>query len=188
METVKNMFMAVIYKMYAIEDGESELTEEATAQHPFQFVSGLSMTLDAFEKQLEGLGAGDAFDFTIPVNEAYGEYDSEHIYELSKDMFCINGKFDSGRVAKDAVLPMRTEDGKVLYASVSEVKDDTVVMDFNHPLAGCALRFKGRVVESRPATNEEVVQAANALSHTGCGGECGGCGGGCGDCGCGSCG
>ncbi len=181
MET-ENRFLSVAYRMYTIEDGESELMEEATPQAPFQFISGLALTLDAFERQLAGLAVGDAFDFTIPMTEAYGEYNDDHVYDLPKDVFCIDGKFDSTRVVKDAVLPMRTGDGRVVNGTVAEVLDDVVVMDFNHPLAGCDLHFVGRVLESRPATAEELTSAANALSHS-CG--CGGCGGDCGDGGCG---
>lgn len=182
METADNRFLSVAYKMYTIEDGESELMEEATPQAPFQFISGLALTLDAFEKQLAGLGTGDDFDFVIPMAEAYGEYDDAHVYDLPKSAFCIGGKFDGARVVKDAVLPMRTGDERVVNGTVVDVRDDVVVMDFNHPLAGCDLHFVGRVLESRPATNEELARTANALAHQ-CG--CGGCGGGCDDGGCG---
>ena len=54
--------------------------------------------------------------------------------------------------------------------------EDVVVMDMNHPLAGCDLNFTGEVVESRPATNEELAEVARMM------------GGGCGSCGCGDCG
>lgn len=178
METIENLALSVAYKMYTIENGEEEFMEEATRQQPFQFISGLGMTLDAFENQLTELKTGDTFDFIIPMAEAYGEYDDEHIYDLPKEVFFIDGKFDNTRVVKGAILPMRTSDGHVLNGSVAEVFDDKVVMDMNHPLAGCDLHFKGQVLESRPATNEELTQMANILAGHHCGGGCGGCGGG----------
>ena len=46
METVENKYITVAYKLYAIEDGEKDFTEEATAEHPFQFISGLGLTLE----------------------------------------------------------------------------------------------------------------------------------------------
>ena len=75
METVENKYITVAYKLYAIEDGEKDFTEEATAEHPFQFISGLGLTLESFEDQVKDLKAGDKFDFTIACADAYGDFD-----------------------------------------------------------------------------------------------------------------
>lgn len=186
METVSNKYISVAYKLYTIENGEKDFEEEATAERPFWFVSGLGMTLDAFEAHVKDLNEGDAFDFVIPASEAYGEYNDEHVIDLPKNVFHVNGKFDSVRVVKDAVIPMMTADGQRINGSVVEVKEDSVVMDMNHPLAGCDLNFVGKIIESRPATNEELAEVARMMSgDSGCGcgcsdcgdHECGGCGG-----------
>lgn len=182
MET--NKYITVAYKLYAIEDGEREFTEEATVEHPFQFISGLGLTLDAFESQIKGLNAGDKFDFTLTCNEAYGEYDEDHVIDLPKEIFLIDGKFDTERIKEGAIVPLMTAEGQHINGSVVEVKDDVVVMDMNHPLAGCDLNFVGEVVTSREATNEELAEMARMMSG-GCGGGCGSCGGGCGDHDCG---
>ena len=50
---MENKYITVAYKLYSIEDGEREFTEEATVEHPFQFISGLGLTLDAFEEQIK---------------------------------------------------------------------------------------------------------------------------------------
>ena len=155
MEKAENKYITVAYKMYMVEDGVKDFGEEAPVEHPFQFISGMGLTLDAFENQVKGLAEGDTFDFTIPCAEAYGEYDEEHVIELPKSVFLIDGKFDDEHV-------------------------NVVVMDMNHPLAGCDLNFVGQVVTSRPATNEEIAEMTRMLSG-GCGGGCEGCGGGCGD-------
>ena len=59
METVENKYITVAYKLYAIEDGEKDFTEESTAEHPFQFISGLGLTLESFEDQVKSLKAAD---------------------------------------------------------------------------------------------------------------------------------
>ena len=87
---MENKYITVAYKLYSIEDGEREFTEEATVEHPFQFISGLGLTLDAFEEQIKGLNAGDKFDFTIACTDAYGEYDEDHVIDLPKDIFLID--------------------------------------------------------------------------------------------------
>lgn len=152
METVENKYITLAYKLYTIENGEKEFTEEAPAEHPFQFISGLGLTLESFENQVKDLNKGDKFDFTIKAEEAYGEYDEEHVIDLPKNIFEIEGKFDSERVVEGAVIPLMTSEGQRINGSVVEVKDDVVVMDMNHPLAGCDLNFVGEITENRPAT------------------------------------
>lgn len=184
MEKSENKYITVAYKLYTVEDGEKEFTEEAPAAHPFQFISGLGMTLEAFESQLNTLNQGDKFDFTLTPEEAYGDYNEEHVIDLPKEIFLIDGKFDNEHVVEGAVVPLMTNDGQRINGSVVEVKEDVVVMDMNHPLAGCSLNFVGEVITSREATSAEITEAIQMMSG-GCGGSCGGCGGGCadGDCG-----
>ncbi len=188
MESVENKFISLTYKLHTIEDGESDFVEEAPATQPFQFISGLGMALDAFEAEVLALGKDDAFDFTLPAAQAYGEYDEEHVVDLPKSIFIVDGKFDSERIAEGAVVPLLTAEGQRVNGSVVQVKDDVVVMDLNHPFAGCDLHFTGRILESRPATSDEITRVLRMMSGGGCG-SCGGdCGGSCGgDCG-GSCG
>ena len=55
METAENKYITVAYKLYTMEDGEKELFEEAKAEHPFQFISGLGTTLEDFENQITSI-------------------------------------------------------------------------------------------------------------------------------------
>lgn len=184
METVENKYITVAYKLYAIEDGEKDFTEEATAEHPFQFISGLGLTLESFEDQVKDLKAGDKFDFTIACADAYGDFDEEHVIDLPKQIFEVDGKFDNERIVAGNVVPLMTSEGQRINGTVQEIKADVVVMDMNHPLAGCDLNFVGEVIESRPATNEELAEIARMMSGGGCSCGCDSCGDNCGD-GCG---
>lgn len=178
---MENKYITVAYRLYAITDGEKELLEEAPAEHPFQFISGLGYTLDRFEKEILALGKGDPFNFTIPCAEAYGERDEDNVRQLSKSVFCKpNGEFDSDNIFEGNIIMMNDGEGHQFYANVGEITDDKVVIDLNHPHAGKDLIFEGTVIEMRDATNKEMEQLINAMSG-GCGGGCEGCGGGCGD-------
>ena len=100
------------------------------------------------------------------------------------------GVFDEERIFPGAVIPLQDNEGHHFYATVSEVTNDTVTVDLNHPHAGKDLTFEGEVVESRTATNEEIQEMVKMMSGEGCGCGCGDCGEGCGDeggCGCGHC-
>lgn len=184
METAENKYITVAYKLYTTEDGERDLVEEATAEHPFQFISGMGTTLDAFESQIANLNKGDQFEFTIDAADAYGEYDEEHVIELPKNIFEIDGRFDNEHIYAGNVIPLMNAEGQRLNGSVVEVKADVVIMDMNHPLAGEELTFIGSVVENRQATNEEIQAMVTMMSSEGgCGCGCDSCGDG--DCGCG---
>ena len=189
---MENKYITVAYKLYVMQDGKKTMVEEATVEHPFQFISGLGTTLERFETEITALNKGDKFEFVIPTAEAYGEYMPEGVRTVSKEMFTIDGVFDEERIFQGAVIPLQDNEGHHFYATVGEVTNDTVTVDLNHPHAGKDLTFEGEVVESRPATNEEIQSMLNMVSGEGCGcGDCGDdCGDGCGDeggCGCGHC-
>ena len=187
---MENKYITVAYKLYVMQDGQKTLVEEATVEHPFQFISGLGTTLERFETEITTLKKGDKFKFVIPTAEAYGEYMPEGVRTVSKDMFTIDGVFDEERIFPGAVIPLQDNEGHHFYATVSEVTNDTVTVDLNHPHAGKDLTFEGEVVESRTATNEEIQEMVKMMSREGCGCGCGDCGEGCGDeggCGCGHC-
>ena len=154
---------------------DGETVETVTAERPLQFVYGAGFMLPAFEAQLEGKQAGDEFAFRLEAQEAYGEMTPDAVVELPKEVFMIDGKI---------------QDGNRLVGVVKEVKDASVTMDFNHPMAGKALDFTGKIVEVREATPADMMMGHHA---GGCGCDCGcgeggDCGGGCDDHGHGGCG
>jgi FKBP-type peptidyl-prolyl cis-trans isomerase SlyD len=149
------------------------LVEEATAEHPFQFISGLGTALERFENEITPLNEGDKFEFVIPCAEAYGEYMPEGVRTVSKDMFKIDGVFDEEHIFTGSIVPLQDSEGNRINASVVSVGTDTVTVDLNHPLAGENLHFVGKVLVKREATIEEI-QKAMQPSCGGCGGNCGG--------------
>lgn len=186
-----NYRIGIDYQLYVIEaDGTAVLEEQTTAQEPFRYLSGFNMTLEKFEKETASLAVGDSFDFTLTKEEAYGDYYEDRVLMLEKEMFCINGKFDSENIQVDALVPLQNAEGQRFMGHVLEITDTHVRMDLNHPLAGKTLNFKGTVVEKEEASAQEIqAMIAHLTGQGGCGG-CGGgsCGGNCGGCGDGGCG
>lgn len=189
MKIANNKYVEVTYDLNVGEGAEQELMERATEANPLKFIFGLGMMLPAFEKALNGLAVNDTFDFTLAPADAYGEYNEEHMIELPKNIFEVEGKFDAEMIKEGETVPMMDSDGNRLLGSVLEVKADVVVMDFNHPLAGETLHFSGKVLEVHDATAEEIA-AFTAPSGCGCddcssdcgedhdhAGGCSGCGG-----------
>lgn len=183
MDKPTNKYITVEYKLYTIDDNGRELVEQTTADRPFQFISGFGITLEAFEQHIAGLEKGEMFDFMLNKEQAYGDHEPARVLNLDREMFCINGHFDHEHIFKDAIVPLQNEDGNHFYGRVLEIGDDKVLMDLNHPLAGKTLNFKGRVTESREATDEEIQGMINRLSGEECGCGCDDC-----ECGKGRCG
>ncbi len=185
-ETMQSKYIAVAYKLYVTHDGEREMIEEAPEEHPFQFMTGFGMTLDKFESTLMEKSEGDKFTLDLTVEEAYGARNDEYVIELDKNIFSIDGKFDEEHIVPGAMVPLQTADGQRLNGHCIEVKEDKVVMDMNHPLAGEALTFELSVKTHRDATEEEINETIKQLTGgCSCGdGSCG-CGDGDSSCGCG---
>ena len=144
----------VVSLSYTLMLNSGELADEATADQPLVFIHGIGQTLPAFDDQLDGLSVGDTFSFTLSAEDGYGESSPNYVVEIPKNIF------EGPDVPDDileigATLPMQDQDGNPMDAVVVEIGDDTVTMDFNHPLAGEALGFSGTVLDIREATQEE---------------------------------
>jgi FKBP-type peptidyl-prolyl cis-trans isomerase SlyD len=169
------------YDLYEIAaDGSEKLVHQTDNDDPEKIIFGITQGMIVpLEKAIEGLSVGDKFDVVAKCDEAFGPREDEQIAELDRDIFLVDGKFDDEHICEGAVVPMMTADGFRISGIVLQVTADKVKMDFNHPLAGKDIRFKGHIITVRPATPEELQPSSC------CGGGCGGgCNGGCGDSGC----
>lgn len=178
MKISDNKYVTLTYDLHVGEGEELELMEQATAERPMEFIYGTNSMLEAFEKEIDGLSAGDAFSFSISPEDAYGEYDKNRIIELPKSIFEVDGKIDEEMLFEGNTLPMMDSSGNRLVGSVVSIGENEVTMDFNHPLAGEIMHFSGSIVDVREATVEEIAALFSS----------GGCGCGCGSGSCGSCG
>ena len=174
----------VVSLSYTLEvDGD--VIETVTAEKPMMFIFGTGYLLPKFEEYIAGKKVNDTFDFTLSAEEGYGEIDESAIVELPKNIFEVDGKIEDGLLVPGNVLPMMDRDGNRLNGAIDEVKADTVVMNFNHPLAGAALHFTGKVEAIREATETELT---NGLFNEKVQHSCGdGCASDCSSCGCGGC-
>lgn len=182
---MEKKFISLTYDLLLKDnDGKLYKYESAPRERPFTFISGIGYALDLFEENVGNLSAGDNFEFLIPCDKGYGEYDEQNVIQLDKGIFMRDGQFDSENVKVDAIIPL--SDGQQTFqAVVKEIGEDKVTVDLNHPLAGEDLTFRGTILESRPATEEEI----ESILHPKCNG-CGNKGGCCSDgdcCGNGSC-
>ncbi len=174
MKIGKNKFVSLSYQLF-LNEANGELVEETSSENPLQFVFGTGKMLQMFEQNLEGLKSGDAFSFELKATDGYGEINKDAIVDLPKNLFEVDGKIDESILTMGNSVPMQDAHGNRLNGIVLDVTDETVKMDFNHPLAGDDLYFSGSVLDVREASEADL---AGSCGDGGCSSE-GGCGGNC---------
>ncbi|MDE5706779.1 MAG: peptidylprolyl isomerase [Alistipes sp.] len=131
-----------------------------------------------------GKEPGEKVAFTLEPMDGYGEIVAEAIVDLPKNIFMVDGKLAEDILFVGSQVPMSDAQGNRMLGIIKEVGDETVKMDFNHPMAGKTLNFEVEVVSVRDVTPEDLQPKGGC----GCGCE-GGCESGCEDhghdCGCG---
>jgi len=169
MTVSENKFVSLTYELRE-NDINGKPIETVTEENALSFIFGTGMMLPEFESNIKGLKANDNFDFGITAEKAYGPVYKDALAEVPKDIFMHEGKIDETILFVDNVLPMQDKDGNVFYGKILAITDETVKMDFNHPLAGVNLHFKGKLIEVREAT-EEDKKPKHEHDSCGCGCE-----------------
>ncbi|MFP4619822.1 MAG: peptidylprolyl isomerase [Bacteroidales bacterium] len=149
--------VSVTYQLN-VNDSDGEVVETVDKEKPLTFLYGVGNMLEKFEENIKGLNEGDNFNFKIPSEEAYGEASEDAIVELPIETFKIEGEIDYDLLKEGNYIPMQDQEGNRLDGIVLEVGEEKVKMDFNHPLAGDDLYFKGQVLSVRDASEDEINQ------------------------------
>lgn len=145
MKISKGCKARVVYVLYNADN--NTVIEQVSENNPVVFNFGTGMLIEGFETNLSGLSEGDTFDFVVEAKDAYGPRDSYAVFDLPKDTFAVNGKLDTKMLKIGNRFPMQDNDGNEHEGVITSIQEDTVTMDFNHPLAGTDLRFVGKVIE-----------------------------------------
>ncbi|HEY9534845.1 MAG TPA: peptidylprolyl isomerase [Mucilaginibacter sp.] len=145
--------VSLTYDLYVDQpDGTEALVESATEEQPLTFLFGVGQMLPKFEENLSTLSTNDTYDFKLTAEDAYGEHDEEAVANLPIDMFQGADLPEIG-----AILPLQDNQGNHFQGQVVSVAEDSVIVDLNHPMAGQPLHFKGKIINVRPATAEELA-------------------------------
>src|SRR5688572_29964847 len=120
------------------------------------------MIVPGLEVGIIGLKVGEEKEVVVSPDEGFGEHDEELVLEVDRADFPRPAEVQVG----DEMVAESPE-GEEAIMRVVEVKDDTVVVDANHPLAGKTLRYKVKVREIREGTEAEIAEAARAFDEAG---------------------
>lgn len=159
---------------YEVRDGASVVDSNVGGQ-PLVFMFGKGQVIPGLEKGIANMNMGEKADVLVKAADAYGDYNEEAQQELPREQFA------GLDLNVGMTLYGQGEDGGTVQVIVKAINDDSVVIDFNHPLAGKDLMFTVTVQAIRDATAEEAmsgIPAENAVEDSGCCGSGGnhGCG------------
>ncbi|MFC1599273.1 peptidylprolyl isomerase [Candidatus Omnitrophota bacterium] len=120
---------------------EGEVVDSTKGKDPLQYTHGQGQIIPGLAKQMEGMQVGDSKVVTVGPKEAYGEVNPQAFKEVAKSSLPEGLELKVG-------MPLQagSPGGKALIVTISEVKDDTVILDLNHPLAGKTLTFDIKIV------------------------------------------
>lgn len=139
----------VVQIEYILRLPDGEVLDKSEGQ-PLVYIQGVGQLIPGLEKGIEGMAVGEAKDIIIEPEEAYGEYMKDALQEVPRSAF------QNTDVKVGMSFDVRTNDGRTIPVTIKEVKEESVVVDFNHPLAGKTLHFWVKVVGLRDATLEEL--------------------------------
>ena len=133
---------------YTLTDKDGKILDTNKGQEPLTYTHGEGQIIRGLEKALTGLHVGDQKHVVIPPEEAYGPVKSEAVIEVPKERI----PRDSQKVGTRLMARNQQGSGEPIPLLVKEVKEKTIVLDANHPLAGMTLTFDVKVVGVDPAT------------------------------------
>ena len=137
---------------YTLTLSDGEIYDSSEDSGPLEYLQGHGQLIPGLEQALYDMAVDEEKDIVVTPDVGYGEYDPDAVQELPLDMFPPNMELEAGMS-----IDLYDEDAEEeIEATIDHVGDDTVTVNFNHPLAGETLTFHVRIVGIRPATPEEL--------------------------------
>ncbi|MFT6302992.1 MAG: FKBP-type peptidyl-prolyl cis-trans isomerase SlyD [Granulosicoccus sp.] len=138
---------------YQLTNGFGELIDSSQGDLPLVYMHNTNVLLVSLERELTGKQAGEHIAVTIYPEDAYGYPDEELIAEWPRE---------SIEKSQELILGMRfkavAKNGENQLVTLTEIREETVILDANHPLAGQVLTFTVAIVSVREPTAEEIAQ------------------------------
>ncbi len=130
---------------------DGDVIDSSKGQEPFEFIQGIGTIIPGLERAMEGMKIGESKEVTLPPAEGYGEIAEDAFVEVPRASFPANIPLEVG-----VDLQVEDQSGHPMYARIDRVGEDSIRLDFNHPLAGKELTFNVEVLALRDATEEEL--------------------------------
>ena len=156
--TVKDGMMVSVE--YTLKGSDGKVIESSKGKEPLKYIHGNKMMIPGLEKELTGMKVGGAKHVTVKAEDAYGPVNKNAFQEVPKDKIPANG------LKVGAMLAGQGPQGQPMQARVHEIKEKTVVVDLNHPMAGKTLVFEIKVVDIQTAPPPQPLRPFNPPAPT----------------------
>ena len=120
---------------------DGEIVDSSEKSGIFEYTHGKGQIINGLERALEGLKPGDTKKIHVGPDDAYGPINPNAVMEIPRD------QIQEGELQIGMVLTGKSAEGKTLKGLITQINDDTVAINFNHPLAGKELYFEIEVVD-----------------------------------------
>ncbi len=130
---------------------DGELVDTSEGREPLDYLHGAGNIIPGLESELDGMAVGESKSVIVTPAAGYGEHDPNAYMDVPRREFPGEIPMEIG-----AELQLQDQSGNPMYARIDEIKEDTVRLDFNHPLAGKELHFKVTIMGIRQPTDEEL--------------------------------
>jgi FKBP-type peptidyl-prolyl cis-trans isomerase SlyD len=140
----------VVTLHYTLTDDQGAVIDQSE-DGSFVYMHGVNSIIPGLENALTGKKAGDELSVSVAPEDGYGERSEQMLQQVPKSMF-----EDQSQVEVGMQFHAQGPNGETLIVTVTEVSDENVTVDGNHPLAGAQLNFDVKVLDVRDATAEEV--------------------------------
>ena len=127
---------------------DGTVADSTDEDEPLRFVMGDGTLIEGLELVLYGLKKGDRQCLSIDPRDAFGFPDEENIHTMPRSEFPAEMKLEAG-----LIISFTTPSGEEVPGAIRDIKDDEVVVDFNHPLAGNEIIFDVEILEIKPGLN-----------------------------------
>jgi len=126
---------------YTLSDEAGTVIESNKGKQPMSYIHGKSQIIPGLEKELSGMKVGEEKKIQVKPEDGYGPVNPDAFQEVPKD------KLPPEALKVGAMLMAQGPQGQGIPVRVHEIKDTTVIMDFNHPMAGKTLSFDVKISE-----------------------------------------
>ena len=140
----------VVQMHYTLKDEKGTVLDSSDGREPLAYIQGVGNIIPGLEKEMDGKAVGDKLNAVIAPEDAYGVRQESMIQEVPKSGFQGDEELAAGMQVQ-----VGTNNGTAV-ATVTNVGDENVTLDMNHPLADVTLHFDVEVMEVRDATAEEL--------------------------------
>ena len=141
----------VVTMHYHLTNADGEVLDSSRGSEPLSYLHGAGHIVPGLERALTSLDVGATTTVQLAPIEAYGEYNADMVQHVPQEALAGIDDLEIGMQ-----LQAQDPNGQTFVVYVTEIRDDVIVVDANHPLAGVDLTFDIEIVAVRDATEEEL--------------------------------